>query len=330
PSLAPAQLAQTPLKPAQMTPTLPLELQLHIFELALPPLIYRRLDERASLLQSLSLVTRSWTAWAQSQLHEHISILHEADSESLVRAMKRLEVKEAQGYPLKRVALYFDAGPDARAVMRDAPGIIGQAFEAWLISNERAVQLHRAVGLRRLHIFDPTRSVQRMDSHHLPAQLTYLALHSITLASTFNFERFPRLETLLLDQVPPSGPIEWLQQVRHTPVRVLCCKIYFPILDASSFVQLARLEHFALVIDERLTRYDFLPSFTKSECAVSLPPRLRTFTLYAASESASKAECDGLQALCSQHKTKLFLCVDASADVAYNWDTEEWAYSVGA
>lgn len=218
-----------------MTPRLPLELQLHILELAVPPIIQRRLDERSVLLQILSLVTRSWTAWAQSQLHEHISILHKLDRGTLVRAMKRLEAKEAQGYPLKRVALYFDAGPDARVVVRDAPGIIGQAFEAWLIPNERAMGLHKAVGPYLLSSFAVLAADNSLQAYvgftsSIPNRVcsasTRITYQPSSRTSTFDFKNFPQLEILVLDRIGPrigpSGPIKWLQQVMHTPVRVLC------------------------------------------------------------------------------------------------------------
>jgi hypothetical protein len=62
-----------------MAPTLPLELQLHILELALPPLIRRNLNERVRLCKAFSLVHRSWTKTAQ-RLGNEILLLEDFDA----------------------------------------------------------------------------------------------------------------------------------------------------------------------------------------------------------------------------------------------------------
>ncbi|BGP18061.1 hypothetical protein JCM10213_008403 [Rhodosporidiobolus nylandii] len=57
-----------------MLDTLPIELQLDILELALPPPTPRRLPERRARLKTLSLVHRDWTVWAQRELFKRIRI----------------------------------------------------------------------------------------------------------------------------------------------------------------------------------------------------------------------------------------------------------------
>ncbi|BGP03461.1 hypothetical protein RTBOTA2_006247 [Rhodotorula toruloides] len=73
-----------------MPVTLPLELQHRILELALPPLILSRLDERAQLCKTLSLVHRTWTRVAQRELHEHVSCANEASILELTAVLQRL------------------------------------------------------------------------------------------------------------------------------------------------------------------------------------------------------------------------------------------------
>lgn len=48
---------------------LPLELELHILELATPPLLLDRIRQRVKFLRQVALVHRSFTKWAQDKLH---------------------------------------------------------------------------------------------------------------------------------------------------------------------------------------------------------------------------------------------------------------------
>ncbi|EGU10929.1 Proteophosphoglycan ppg4 [Rhodotorula toruloides ATCC 204091] len=58
-----------------MARRLPLELELAIIRLAIPPLIsIRRLEERVDLCKTLSLVCRRWTQLAQEELRQHVSL----------------------------------------------------------------------------------------------------------------------------------------------------------------------------------------------------------------------------------------------------------------
>lgn len=89
-----------PLEAAAMPSNLPLELQLLIVELALPPLILSRLDERAELCQTFSLVHRSWTPVAQREIHEHVSCADEASILGLTAGVKGR-------WPIKRFRLEY-------------------------------------------------------------------------------------------------------------------------------------------------------------------------------------------------------------------------------
>ncbi|BGP41724.1 hypothetical protein JCM10449v2_005715 [Rhodotorula kratochvilovae] len=55
-------------------PTPPLELQLAIFELALPPHTHENLAARRAHLRACSLVHRTWTHMAQRLLFSHFEL----------------------------------------------------------------------------------------------------------------------------------------------------------------------------------------------------------------------------------------------------------------
>lgn len=84
-----------------MPATLPLELQLHILELALPPFILSRLNERIRLCHTFSLVHRTWTQTAQRELHENVSC---TDDKSIFR----FACASNERWPLKRFHFHLD------------------------------------------------------------------------------------------------------------------------------------------------------------------------------------------------------------------------------
>ncbi|PRQ70858.1 hypothetical protein AAT19DRAFT_11015 [Rhodotorula toruloides] len=96
-----------------MPVALPLELQLHILELALPPIILSRLDERVRLCKTFSLVHRTWTRVAQRELHEHTVLRVGEDEQSVGDSLCRLQLARQGGWAVKRI--YLDLGDATRA-----------------------------------------------------------------------------------------------------------------------------------------------------------------------------------------------------------------------
>lgn len=84
---------------------LPVELQLYIFQLALPPLILSRLNERVQLCKAFSLVHRTWTPTAQRELHEHFSTTLLGGVWRFSEAYGSLVAAQVGGRPLKRMDL---------------------------------------------------------------------------------------------------------------------------------------------------------------------------------------------------------------------------------
>ncbi|BGP20068.1 hypothetical protein JCM10213v2_008203 [Rhodosporidiobolus nylandii] len=94
-----------------MTPNLPVELQLHILELALPPRT-DNVSQRAELLKRLSLVCLVWTAWAQHELLQQLTIEPRTErrgqhgqKEATLRVAHRIQLASKHGKPLQKLVV---------------------------------------------------------------------------------------------------------------------------------------------------------------------------------------------------------------------------------
>ena len=87
---------------------LPLELELIILQLAAPPLVKPRLAERVDFFIKISLVHRSFTAWAQDRLHDQFLYTYRPRKDEYARLKRHLaEAGFGQSRPIPR--LYLDA-----------------------------------------------------------------------------------------------------------------------------------------------------------------------------------------------------------------------------
>ncbi|BGP03460.1 hypothetical protein JCM10021v2_007193 [Rhodotorula toruloides] len=86
-----------------MPPMLPLELQLDILRLALPPLVSISLRERAKACLAYALVHRSWTPVALQELHEHLTVTFGLSVRSVEAAAAKLAGARAGGWAVKRL-----------------------------------------------------------------------------------------------------------------------------------------------------------------------------------------------------------------------------------
>lgn len=86
-----------------MTPTLPIELQLRIVDLALPARMAANFAPRRDILLACAVVHRSWTAHARGRLEDHLRIYidhytgagHVAQVVRRIRPSKRVDVRVA-------------------------------------------------------------------------------------------------------------------------------------------------------------------------------------------------------------------------------------------
>lgn len=85
---------------------LPVELELAILESAAPPLAIDSLHDRVQFFIKVSLVHRSFTAWAQERLHDQFLYTYHPQPDEHERLKTRFEAGFGRGRPLLR--LYLD------------------------------------------------------------------------------------------------------------------------------------------------------------------------------------------------------------------------------
>lgn len=99
-----------------MARRLPLELELAIIRLAIPPLFsIRRLEERVDLCKTLSLVCRRWTQLAQEELRQHVSLklrkipLYSTSPQwDEEKVSKRLKTLKRKGWNTRRLFIVYE------------------------------------------------------------------------------------------------------------------------------------------------------------------------------------------------------------------------------
>lgn len=90
-------------------------------------------------------------------------------------------------------------------------------------------------------------SMPTLRSHQITSQLRYIALHYVVLASDWDFRHFAALEALVLEPVIWKQSSDWLIQLQHLPMRVLCCKIPLMPFSLALLAGIVTLQHFAVV-----------------------------------------------------------------------------------
>ncbi|KAJ8291737.1 hypothetical protein OF846_004989 [Rhodotorula toruloides] len=233
-----------------MTPVLPLELQLHILELALPPIIRRNLDER----------------W-------------------------RLQGDPADFGDLDEISMAF------------------ADFESFGVTS-----------LRRLHIFDHHVRETAAMLYHLPPRLTYLAFHNGGFPSEWDSAFFAGLTTLVLEDIEECS---WDILPRKTSLRILCLKSRHPAFESAALERMPFLEHIAVAAADTGAMEE---NFGRGE-HLSLPPTLKLFSLVSSEEFPTARRA--IEVACAQSDAQASIHV-VSQEELEDWDSEEWAYSVGA
>ncbi|BGO95703.1 hypothetical protein NBRC10512_007401 [Rhodotorula toruloides] len=318
-----------------MSPTLPLELQLHILELALPPLIRRNLDERVRLCKAFSLVHRDWTKTAQRELHEHITVTCWQLDSFILAARDRILAAHGGGWSVKRLDARLRGTGGAIILLEEGQGVEWSAIEEmWVNMDEGDFAELGADGLRRLHIYDVWRRGLLGFLHALPTRLTYLGLHNVSLRD-WSAVRLPALEVLILDLV--ADPLPWATLIpSHVKLRVLACRCNFPRIDTDTLANMPQLHHFIAVFDTTYRAADLWPALFDApdphSPPVRLPQRLQTFTCLATKYDPLPDDQSGLTSLkiaCEELGTVLAVRLDLTNHEVRVFDLEEWAHSVG-
>ncbi|BGP43340.1 hypothetical protein JCM10450v2_007490 [Rhodotorula kratochvilovae] len=318
-----------------MTLTLPLELQLHILELAVPPFTRKHLAEHRELMRTWTLVCRDWRD-AAPKIVATVPKLDFNDPrwETLCHLEDQLASATAGGRTVTRLEVQLDELGD-----RSWPGNFFESVyhadrtrdnlrieELWITAPRVAeLKLEKFANLRRLNLENRHRNEYPLVLHNLsdllPASLVSLRLRNIEA------QVCPLgLHTLILDHCDWNTSIyDSLPNLRLLAVRQLCS--YVTPDDMLVYLKQApsTLEH------------AYFPYSTPWEDGYWDPVELRPLTLPAALKSLTFRYTSTpipdeywapLHATCEAHAVRLAEVVCSEEDVE-DWKAEEWAWSLG-
>ncbi|BGP51817.1 hypothetical protein JCM10450v2_007773 [Rhodotorula kratochvilovae] len=119
-----------------MQPTIPLELQLQIFELAIPPLMRRNLPHLRELMKTWPLVSRAWKAWAYAKVPVVPKLVLENAKTDQATFDRFLAAVADSGRVVKRFEVDL-AGWDEQSISIDRlRDFLGHAETLWLAPPE--------------------------------------------------------------------------------------------------------------------------------------------------------------------------------------------------
>ncbi|GAA5899121.1 hypothetical protein JCM6882_004622 [Rhodosporidiobolus microsporus] len=185
-----------------MAPTLPVELQLDILELAIPPLTLQALRDRRQLCCSFSLVHRTWTAAAQRALFSCalVDLRDRWTLEGATAAVQRLRKTGRHG-SFRALEVYLSGRRvhlvslliqcDDAATVAAVEGLLER-------SAEEGLPLKDCPGIKRLAWLGG-RNRLFVDNHTLPPSLDFLAIFT-TSFRLFTLSSYPSLTTLVVSR----------------------------------------------------------------------------------------------------------------------------------
>ncbi|BGP43605.1 hypothetical protein JCM10449v2_007646 [Rhodotorula kratochvilovae] len=305
-----------------MQPTFPLELQLQVLELAIPPLTRKNLPHLRELMKTWPLVSRAWKAWAYAKVPVIPKlVLSDAETDQATldrfRAVVRFEV-DVEVWEAAEVTadMLREVAKDAKALWVTLP----QGDYEWLLE---------LPALHHLDIDDEYRDAARdiFDKSH--ALLQYLVLRRMIIynvAATFAsvttlvmstclvyddvltlFKRFPSLRILALHEGNAFGNID----------KVLTRTSSYP----------PTLQH--LLLSDCASQCSSLPP----SVPLRFPATLKTLTLrYSISAPPQcRTTAELVRTACAGTNTKFIEVVyDRDDPLEAAFDIEEWALSVRA
>ncbi|GAA6057366.1 hypothetical protein RTBOTA2_006246 [Rhodotorula toruloides] len=307
-----------------MPPMLPLELQLDILRLALPPLVSISLRERAKACLAYALVHRSWTPVALQELHEHLTVTFGLSVRSVEAAAAKLAGARAGGWAVKR--LHVDVRNDVGR-NGDPDSFIDQAMrggtveELWMWDYDADKYLPRLLPdtLRRVHLnlqlSDRTNEILAFPFAHL----TYL---EIIDAALYPFPSMPQLTAFLCHELSLewSGPDNRFLDSMPS-LRNLALSLSRPSIATSIGYLPPTLRHLAYDADEQ---EDSPWSEDRRPLVANLAKNLVSCTTFG-SRPAENAMSAMLEEECQKAGTRW-----THVDYDSEWDSETWAWSVNA
>ncbi|BGO90501.1 hypothetical protein NBRC10512_006721 [Rhodotorula toruloides] len=308
-----------------MPSTLPIEIQLRIIDLALPPRTSANFPARRDLLLACSLVHRSWTAHARGLLEEQARFNVEQwtghhDAAMLfrrthpARRLKRLDIRIAH----RLGGLEEDLAEGLKEQM--------EAIEE--LSFARSADLCPACDYKLLyetndwHAHNAVPSLRFLSSGAFPF-LRFLSISHMILPPDWHDAAMPTLHTLLLNDVGPRSVFSNLGSLKS--LRVLGAKADFGHLFSCLEGTWPAVEHLAVVgisvrsYDDLVTD-DSLPDSLSSITVLHLPTAM-DMTAWPDRRDSLNAQ---LGVRCAQLSRRE--CVKF-AEIS-GFDLEEWALSV--
>ncbi|KAJ8292637.1 hypothetical protein OF846_003916 [Rhodotorula toruloides] len=310
---------------------LPIELELYIIDLAIPPRTFYRAVERVQLCTTLALVHRDWTPRAQQHLLAHIVFQARRPQVELSERWSRSQAILESGRETKRIDLWSH---DNEA----------NAFHDIRMLNETLPKL-KELGLRRsatrVDCVEDYRALVKsgfpdyLPANALPAGLRLLSIAHFTLSSKHieRIVRMPCLDALLLTGVRYDEDDVALATLVASHIRIFGLKGYHTTTDSTRCFKMmsSTVQHVALL---ELPPWDYL---WLSNNSPTLPSTLRTLTIAlhsigdtSGTESQIEARDTRLAGAARAAGIRLQIQRCATQNEMYRLDLEEWAVSVGA
>ncbi|BGP43587.1 hypothetical protein JCM10449v2_007628 [Rhodotorula kratochvilovae] len=257
-----------------MTPRIPLELQLRVLELALPPRTHDHLAARRKLAAKLSLVHRSWTKAAQAQLFDPVPLhlISEWSSRADNPEERINAAAEVTKAPIKALLLCLGTDTeDGHWELRECTRCCPDVEEVFMEEGDNCMELlARFTKLRSLHLLGTEPTDDGLAP--LAAQLTFLSIE--TGEFPYPGPPLPNLRTLHANSCSP-------------PEADVVLRTLFPALETfeweSNFecpaVVLNTLPHTTRAIVYTLTMNDQYLTLPNTKTELVLPPNIRSFTV---------------------------------------------------
>ncbi|BGP43600.1 hypothetical protein JCM10449v2_007641 [Rhodotorula kratochvilovae] len=162
-----------------MQPTLPLELQLQILELAIPPLTRKNLPHLRELMKTWPLVSRAWKAWAYAKIPVVPKlVLRDAETDQAMLD-RSLAAVAASGRAVKRFEVDIGEWMAADVTDHELRDFNKDIEELWITLPLHDSEWLLLPGLRHLHIDDYERDAAENLLGVSPPHLEYLALGDV-------------------------------------------------------------------------------------------------------------------------------------------------------
>ncbi|GAA5917699.1 hypothetical protein JCM6882_003477 [Rhodosporidiobolus microsporus] len=319
-------------------PKLPLEVELYIVELAIPPFTWHGRDERRELCKTLSLVHRSWTDVAQKRLREVLvkdlsKVTTSHDFEALTEELDRLSPEafsETTGLAVQMSYVFLERPYDSydESVIEILSGYVASRVrEIWVHWCRLPPAWISQFDVECLHLIGSFHSKPRpLQPNLLLPSLSALTYLHIDCAMINTLPVLDNLDTFLLSYITPWQSFSNALFKSLPNVRVVGLHDLAPFFTEAAFQSApSTLEHVLLSIspvslERKAPRDQVLPAVK------AIPGPLKTFTLRVPDSAEYKdADQAGMEEWCQQKEAALEVKRFDSDTDDFHVDEWEWA-----